>query len=183
MNIPKFQKSTKLYLVLFACLSIVNHPDVFAGDIDKTEALILESAEKFFISLKERNYKTAWGLISEKSQKTIIDDIYNASRKRGADIEKENIIMDFNRNGIIFNNYWDAFLNNFDPDVVLNERVWELEGVKTDYSVILLKNKNKNPTRLQMYKENDYWKVGFVETFWPGKTREIISYLSSLLFR
>ena len=111
----------------------------------------------------------------------IIDDVYTASKEAGIEIKKEDIMKDFNSNGAIFNNYWKAFLNNFNPDIVLKDRIWELEEIKLDYAVILLK-KDEVVTELQMYNENNQWKVGFVETFWEGKAMKIINFTSSLLF-
>jgi len=169
-------------LLLISIYAVIFNPtDVYAEDTSKTETLILDSAEKFFISLKKGNFKTAWELLSEKSHKTIIDDVYNASKKIGVEIKKEDIIKDFNSNGAIFNNYWKAFLNNFNPDIALKDRIWELEEIKLDYAVILLK-KNEVVTELQMYNEKSQWKVGFVETFWEGKAMKIINFMSSLFF-
>ncbi len=164
--------------LLVTPIFILNTPPVYAEDTSKSEAPILDSAEKFFIFLKEGTYKNAWELLSEKSQRTIINDVYKASHKKGVDIKKEEILKDFNSNGVIFNNYWSAFLNNFDPDIVLNERVWEFEKIEPESAVILLKH--KSITKLQMYKENNTWKVGFVETFWKGKIMKFIAYLNSL---
>ena len=111
----------------------------------------------------------------------IINDVYTASKKAGIEIKEEDIIKDFNSNGAIFNNYWKAVLNNFNPDIVLKDRIWELEEIKLDYAVILLK-KDEVVTKLQMYNENSQWKVGFVETFWEGKAMKIINSMSSLFF-
>jgi hypothetical protein len=167
-----------IYAYLLSSVYIIKLPDVFAEDINKTKALILESAEKLFISLKEKNYKTVWELLSEKSRQTIIDDIYRALKNSGTNIEKKDILRDFNSNGVMFNNYWNAFLNNFDPNIVLNERIWEFEKIESDHAIILLKN--RAVTKLQMYKENSQWRVGLVETFWMSKTMKIIKYLQSL---
>jgi hypothetical protein len=175
MNIQKL-KFLLILVHLLGTLCILKL-EVFAEDINKT--LILDSAEKLFISLKERHYKTAWELLSEKSRQTIIDDVYRALKNSGITIEKEEIIRDFNTNGVMFNNYWNAFLNNFDPDIALNERVWEFEKIESDHAIILLKNRAVI-TKLQMYKENSQWRVGLVETFWMSKTMKIIKYLQSL---
>ncbi|MDP3296599.1 MAG: hypothetical protein Q8N09_03255 [Thermodesulfovibrionia bacterium] len=43
-------------------------------------------------------------------------------------------------------------MNNFNPDIALKDRIWELEEIKSDYAVILLK-KNEVVTELQMYNE------------------------------
>lgn len=166
------------YLFLIALFCFTNAD---AEDVGKSESLILEAAERFFISLQKRDYKIAWELLSEKSHKTIIEDVYNASQEAGIKIKKEDIINDFNNNGVICNNYWRAVSDNFDPSVVLNERVWEFEKIRTDTAVIMLKE--KAVTRLQMYKENNQWKVGFIETFWPTKTMKAIRYLNFLFLK
>lgn len=140
--------------------------------------MILDSAEKFFISLKERNYGTAWELLSERSHRTIINEVYDSARGRGVKIKKANIARDFDGSGVIFNNYWNSFMLNFDPDIVLNERVWEFEKIRQDSAVILLKG--KGITRLKMFRESGWWKVGFVETFWPGRRGKITEYLRNL---
>jgi hypothetical protein len=172
--------SLPFIITLFLCFLPIFSSLVHAEDLDKTEGLILESAEKFFISLKEKNYKVTWELLSERSRSTIVNDVYETSKDMGINLNKNLIEDDFNSNGAISQNYWNALINNFDPNIVLEERVWEFEKIKPDYAVILLKNKNI-VTRLKMYKEENLWKVGFVETFWIGKTQKIIKYLLSLL--
>ncbi|NIP30354.1 MAG: hypothetical protein GTN59_07275, partial [Candidatus Dadabacteria bacterium] len=68
--------------------------EVQAGDYNKSVDLILNSAEKFFIALRDGEYETAWDLLSEKSHKTIINDIYTSSMKMGGKIKKKDIIKD-----------------------------------------------------------------------------------------
>ncbi|MBI4683488.1 MAG: hypothetical protein HY757_10380 [Nitrospirae bacterium] len=140
---------------------------VYAEDHSKSVPLILQSAENFFIFLDERNFRAAWELMTEKSHQTIINDIYEISADRGADISKDDISKNITSNGIIFNNYWQAFMTNFDPDVILKDRVWEFEKIESDYAVILLKK--RNVTKLKIYKENNQWKVGLVESFWTRR--------------
>lgn len=120
----------------------------------------------------------AWELLTEKSQQTIINDIYKSSKNNGIEMKKEDISRDVGNNGLIFNNFWNGFMNNFDPDVVLNDRVWEFEKAGPDHAVILLKK--RAVTRLHMYKEHDQWKVGLVETFWTRKPLKFIQYVHSL---
>jgi len=175
MNI--FLKS--IFVLFVACLIALNVSESESKDYSRGSlSLILGPAEEFFISLKDRKYQTAWVLLSEKSHRTIINDIYRNSRDQGIEIKKEDIEKDFNSNGMIFNNYWNAFMVNFDPDVVLNKRVWEFEKIESDHAVILLKK--KAVTKLQMYKENNQWRVGLVETFWTRKPVKIIHYMQSL---
>lgn len=171
-----------VYLLFCICLAgtlvFLDARTVFSGYTDGSEGLILDSAEIFFVSLKEKKYKDAWELLSERSHRTIINEVYNSVRDSGIEIKKANIVKDFDDNGIIFNNYWNSFMLNFDPDIVLNERVWEFEKIKPDSAVILLKG--SGITRLKMFREAGWWKVGFVETFWTGRRGKLTEYLRSL---
>lgn len=189
----KFKKLFKFYypaclfgrqvflLLFFAlslnCASTQNTSAPYAENKSKTEALILDSAERFFIALKKGNFKTAWDLLSEKSHKTIIDEVYQASKKSGVNIKEEEIMYDFNSNGIIFNSYWRAFLNTdmFNTDMVLKQSRWEIGPVKENEAEILITYKaSERPTRLKLFKEGSSWKVGLVETFWTRKTLNTI---------
>ena len=132
---------------LIACLILIfiftfNVAGANVEHIDFAEAaLILDPAENFFVSLGNREFKTAWDLLSKESQETIIDDVYKDSIDRGIEIKKLDVVKDFQNSGIIFTHYWNAFIMNFDPDIVLNERVWEFEKIDSDQAVILLKER------------------------------------------
>ena len=129
-------------------------------------APVLDSAETFFISLKDRKYGAAWDLLSKRSRKTIITAIYKASKKNGEDLQQENIENDFKKQGIISNAYWDAFLKNFDPDMVLEESRWDMGPIdKDEAEIIILHKRSDFPARLKMFKENGSWKIGFSESF------------------
>ena len=155
------------FLLLFIGYGLFLHPSESpAGETYKTTAAILETAEMFFVSLKERKYGTVWALLSEKSCRTIITDIYKASKENGENLQKEDIKSDFDKKGIISNTYWDSFLHDFDPDMVLEESRWEMGPVNKDKAeIIILHKKSEHPAILQMFKENGVWKVGFSETF------------------
>ena len=165
--------------ILLAVLVFISISGCFSRhavhDRVREEGLVLAAAESFFIYLNDKDYKTAWSLLSERSCQVIIDDVYSASVKRSPEIDIENIARDFNMNGIIFNKYWTAFRANFDPDIVLNRRVWEFEEINSSNAIILLKG--SGVTKLKMFKEEGVWKIGFVETFWarnPGSAVRIL---------
>lgn len=168
-------------VALAALIFFLNIFETRIWSFSASDYSILDSAEKFFISLKEREYKSAWDLLSEHSHETIINDIYKTSKGNGIDIREADIITDFNHKGLISSNYWNAFTGRFDPDIVLNERVWEFGKIESDHAVILFKG--KAVTELQMYKENNQWKVGLVETFWTRKPLNFIKQVQSLLTR
>ncbi|MBI4697425.1 MAG: hypothetical protein HY758_00495 [Nitrospirae bacterium] len=151
-----------------------------ADDKLETKNLILDSAENFFISLKKNTYRTVWELLSARSQENIISDVLKESEKIGVQVNRKDVENDFSASGTISANYWRSFLQNFNPDIVLNERLWEFESIERDNAVILLKGNNV-VTKLKMYRENSLWKVGLVETFWKSRAYGIIEYLTSVL--
>jgi len=130
----------------------------------------LDSAEKFFLSLRAKEYKTTWNLLSKKSQETIIKDVYKASNKIGAITTKESIQQDFNNSGVISQNYWNAFLDTFDPNMILENSRWEIAFIKErEAEITITHKKSGEPARLKIFKEDNIWKVGLVETFWTRK--------------
>lgn len=147
----------------------------------RTEGLILDAAEGFFIYLNDKGYKDAWELLSERSRQVIIDDVYKASSQSTPSIDRESIARDFNTNGVIFNKYWEALRANFDPDIVLNERVWAFEEINENNATILLKG--SGVAKLKMYKEEGGWKVGFVETFWARNPGGVVRFLQTFFIK
>lgn len=141
-----------------------------AQALDEESSKIVESAEKFFTSLKNRDYLSAWSLLTNKSKETIVNDVYKELHKSNSSYSKEQIREDFNNNGVLSKDYWNAFLVYFNPDMVLNHCKWEMGKIKKETAEIILRyKKSDNPAILKMYKENDQWKVGLVESFWTRK--------------
>jgi hypothetical protein len=139
----------------------------FAQEQKKTITDILDSAENFFKALSDKKFDNAWMLLTKNSQETIIVDVYNASKMLGVTYTHDQLRGDFNINGFISKTYWNGFLKNFDPRIVLEECIWEKVLQKKDYAEIVIRyQKSDNPFYLKMFKENDVWKVGLVETFW-----------------
>lgn len=134
------------------------------ADNNETEAVILNSAEGFFISLKARNFKAAWELLSEKSRKTIMDEEYGILKGK---INKEDLIKDFNSGGERFLYYWSTYIEDFDPDLVLKKAVWKMGEIKGNSAVIILHV--QGDAELRMFKEGGRWKFGLVESFWTRK--------------
>ena len=131
---------------------------------------ILNSAETFFTSLKERKYGTAWDLLSAESHNRIINDEYKARSKNRENIQEVAIKSDFETGGVFFNLYWDDVLKGFDPDMVLEESRWEMGFINKDEAEIIILHKGSdNPARLKMFKENETWKVGLTESFWARR--------------
>lgn len=162
-------KLLPVIFVLLFCLATTIPCTLNAQDNDLINS-VLDSAEKFFLALKDRKFNSAWNLLSEKSQETIINDVYKASQKIGARTTKENIRQDFGNTGIICQNYWNAFLDTFDPGIVLENSRWEIAFIKGDKAeIIITHKKSAEPARLKIFREDNIWKTGLVETFWSRK--------------
>ena len=150
----------------FALFLFLPASQAHASDQDLITDSILRSAETFFLSLKERNFETAWKTLSESSRESIINDVYESSVKIGGTLRREDIVRDFDRRGIMFTNYWQSFLRTFDADIVLEQSLWKMGRIaETKAEIIIQYNKISNPTTLKMLKEHDTWKVGLNETF------------------
>lgn len=144
-------------------------------DINNTIDIMLAQAEDFFTLLNKGEYDAAWSLLSERSRKTIIEDVYKTYQKMGGEIHRAAIEQDFEKGGIIFNNYWKAFVQSVDVLMVLDDSRWQAGVIGRDRADIIITYKNsKNPLKLQMVKENDLWKVGLVETFWQTRSMDIL---------
>jgi len=149
-------------LGLLGCFSLTAH----AADRNIEEGNILSSAESLFKSMKDRNYPAIWDLLSLKSRDIIAGNVYDRCDKSGC-LEKE-ISRDFAAGGPIAKAYWDSYLAEFDPDMILEHSRWGMGAVKDKIALIILRyKKSKKPAILQMYKEEDTWKVGLEETFSP----------------
>ena len=105
----------------------------------------------------------ASGNLSVKSKAAIAGDV----TKRAADTySKEQIETDFSIGGLIAKSYWDEYLFYFDPDMVLEQSRWEMGPIgKQQAEIILQYKKAEQPARLKMFKEENQWKVGLIETF------------------
>lgn len=167
--------NTGIYLryiiILLLFISFVGSPDIFhsqvrAEHISESEIRVLEKAEYFFTSLRDKKFEIVWSLLSTKSQEEIIDEIIKSSEKMGGSLKREAIQRDFEKKGSIFINYWSAFVANINTNMILNDSLWEIGYVKKNKAQLIITfKKSKNPAKLMMYKENRDWRVGLFETF------------------
>jgi len=161
------------FLILLGCTSSPARDSHFTEKSLTALNAILYSAEDFFISIKKSEFETSWDLLSEKSKNRIIKEIYDVSRDNGAEIEKDVIRKSFRQNGLIASNFWNAARSKFNPDMVLEESHWEIGFIRNSKAEITITyRKSSHPSRLKMYKEQGYWRVGLVETFWSRRYME-----------
>lgn len=156
-------KKINVFILLFF-ISLVSN--LFGTDTD----IVLENTEKFFIFMKNRDYISIFNNLTKKSQETIVSEVIDALDKKRVKVSKEEVFSDFAEGGDTSKAYWNAFLQNFDPDLALLNSKWDIGNCKENYCEIVLQyKKSKKSAILKIFKENGIWKVGLVETFWTRK--------------
>jgi hypothetical protein len=160
-----------ILLILAVCVfSRVVVAESQAGSKDDDLGRVLESAERFFKSLRAARYAEVWSLLSLRSQEIITEDIMNGPMTAGTRYTKDQIRADLRIGGLIATSYWRGVLQSFDPDLVLEESRWESGFMGRDKAELLITHRRStNPAHLKLYKEADVWKVGMVESFWTRK--------------
>lgn len=137
---------------------------------------MLYSAESLFKAMKARDYKGIWLYLSDESRATVVKSTYRAIDKAARDAEsdvrysREAVESDFRSGGPIATSYWDGYLQNFNPDWLLEQSKWQIGKVGKDTAEIIIQyHKGQGPVYLRMTAENGKWKVGLVETFQSSK--------------
>jgi hypothetical protein len=156
-------KKTVLGVFLLLLLFV---PFLYAGNNDSEIDKVLFSAESLFKAMKEKNYPKIWTLLSVKSKNSIIDNVGKAEEKMGKKFTKEDIGKDFAAGSPLSRLYWSSYLENFDPDWVLEQSKWEMGKIEKDQAEVIIRYKrSEGPAMLKMFKEEGKWMVGIKETF------------------
>jgi hypothetical protein len=152
-----------LIILTVVYLGTARHPEIDA---------ILTTTESFFKALKARDYKGIWIMLTAKSRARIVEDTYKAILKYNKEIGKrvdasiKEIERDFETGGPIAREYWDMFLENFNPDMVLEESKWEMGKIgRSKAEVVIQYKRSERPAILQVFKEDGRWRFGLMETF------------------
>jgi hypothetical protein len=120
--------------------------------------------------MQKKDYARIWEHLTQNSKDTIVQDTKKAIKSNAEEYSVGHIMNDFVCGQALSQAYWNAFLKNFDPNIVLEQSKWEIESVKSDKSEIkILYKKSSNPAILIMLKEQGEWKAGLVESFWTRK--------------
>lgn len=164
----------KATLAAFLMVALLLPSPAFTGG---EEDRLLDSAGGIFEAMRDRDVRTVWAFLSNQSKTTIIGEVKEASVRAGSAYSEDQIAIDMQMGGLIARSYWKAFLESFDPHPVLEESRWEMGYLKKDRGEIVIQHKRAEwPARLKMYKEDGFWKVGLVETFWSGKRGRFMLY-------
>ncbi len=128
---------------------------------------LLDSAESLFKAMELKDYAAIWRGLTGKSHEVIAGQVYKAMKKAGETGSSVALIeQDFSVGGPVARSYWNAYLDNFNVDYILEQSAWEIGFIRKEKAEIwILYRKARNPAKLKMFKENNQWKVGLTETF------------------
>jgi hypothetical protein len=152
-------------IVLLVCL--FSHFALIAAPPSEEEINnILTSAEALFKAMKAKQYPGIWDGLTAKTKQSILDAVSRESKRAGTEIARDKIAADFETGGIIARTYWDGYLYVFNPEMVLEQSKWTIGLVKSDkVEINILYKKSAKPAILQLFREDERWKVGLDETF------------------
>ena len=171
--IPLLSPMNKKILIILLCLLMPAALSYGAQDVTPDMDAMLKSAESVFKSMQARQYALIWRQLTQKSRETIVKDTFKAIKANQGNASKERIEQGFITGDELSKAYWDSFLINFDPALILDQSVWEIESAKNDQARIKVTfRKAQSPAILKMYKEDGVWKVGLTESFWANKPRK-----------
>ena len=148
-------------IVLWWCVS-----PVFAQGLDPEMGAAVDAADTLFKAMKDGDYPTVWSYLTEKTRREIVESVIGRAKKMGLALEAGALVEDFAGGGPHAKAYWDAFLERFNPDMVLVESTWSPGERKGDRATIIIRHrKAEKPAVLEMRKEDGQWRAGLDETF------------------
>lgn len=155
-----------LIIIFASCLLTL--PLYLAQAAERDPDAVLTSAEGLFKAMQRKDYAGIWTYLSGESRSTIVGDTRTAMKS--ASYTEESVSDDFARGGVLSRAYWDAYLENFDPVLVLEESKWEVGSFRDDRAEITITyRKAQKPSTLYMVREEGAWRVGLTESFWSRK--------------
>lgn len=155
-----------LFISLALGMMIYFPAAAIAQDSDAELSNVLSATESLFKAMKEKNYPVVWNSLTAGSKKIIVDNVFKAAAKSGFEYSKQQIGTDFEIGGLIARTYWNSYLTEFDPDLVLQESNWQIGFIKGERAELNIQYKKSNkPAVFKIYKEEGTWKVGLEETF------------------
>jgi len=158
-------------VVLYSCFFLYSlFPSQVYSAVEKDIDAILAAAEAVFQHMQKGDYPSLWAGLTAETQRRIIRNVQKEVGNTGPEESETLIRRDFEKGGVRARSYWDAYLAQFNPKMVLEESTWKMGGVNKDRADIILRYKKAhNDAILQMYREAGIWKVGLEETFAPRR--------------
>jgi hypothetical protein len=159
---------SKRVIVIVALLACLLSDSAWCANSPSEEEInnVLTSAEVLFKAMKSKQYPDIWQGLTAKTKTSILDAVLKESKKAGTEMAREKIASDFEGGGAIAQAYWNAYLIVFNPEMVLEQSKWTIGAAEKDrVEINILYKKSNKPAVLQLFRENEKWKVGLNETF------------------
>jgi len=160
----------KMCLTIFCITLLLVSASTFAHASEGGVDAILAPAECLFKAMQQKDYVEIWAGLSEQSRETIAGDTWKALKASPGNYTEALVAEDFAQGGVLARSYWDAYLQHFDPAMVLEDSRWEMGPAKGDRAqIVITYKKAEKPATLHMVREAGMWKVGLTESFWSRK--------------
>ncbi len=131
---------------------------------------ILNAAETVFKYMKARDYPAIWQALTLATKNEIVASVRKETKKAGQDYAPEQVAQDFTSGGPLAKAYWDAYLNVFNPDMVLEDSKWSIGPIEKNAATVIVQyKKSDKPALLILKKEDGAWRLGLDETFGARK--------------
>ena len=131
---------------------------------------VLGAAESVFKFMKAKDYPAIWQGLTVETKNEIVASVRKGAKKAGQEYTVEQLVQDFASGGPQAKAYWDAYLNVFNPDMVLEDSKWSMGPIDKNVAKISIQyKKSDKPAILILKKEGGVWKLGLDETFGARK--------------
>lgn len=152
-------KSKRLAVVLLA-LVVAAAPWRAAGAQDAQAVVALRA---FFASVAAKDYAPAWSAFTSKTQNWVAQSIADSANMPVAEVRK---LLDTNDDRVQ-RGFWDSFRDSSKPEAFL-QTAMTLGTAPGGDAAVKVSGANVKDMAILMYKEAGGWKVGWMETFFPG---------------
>lgn len=131
---------------------------------------VLGAAESVFKFMKAKDYPAIWQGLTMETKNEIVASVRKAVKKVGQEYTVEQLVQDFASGGPQAKAYWDAYLNVFNPDMVLEDCKWSMGPIEKNVAAVIVQyKKSDKPAILILKKEGGAWRLGLDETFGARK--------------
>lgn len=131
---------------------------------------VLGAAESVFKFMKAKDYPAIWQGLTMETKNEIVASVRKAAKKAGQEYTAEQLVQDFASGGPQAKAYWEAYLNVFNPDMVLEDSKWSMGPIEKNVATVIIQyKKSDKPAILILKKESGAWRLGLDETFGARK--------------
>ncbi|MGE5624287.1 MAG: hypothetical protein ACM3ZT_01940 [Bacillota bacterium] len=149
-------KITLRSLILLAALLVSGAAVADTGEVDALRG--------FFNAVSSKNYAAAWSAFTRHTQDLVVQNVADSEKMSVQDVRK---LFDTNDESIQAG-FWESFRQSSQSPVIAGLPM-SAAGKQLDADgSVSISFTNGNQVTVLMYQEGGGWKVGWMETFFPG---------------